>query len=74
MMKQILKSLPYTLLFKWKNLRIITVRPACGWALPLLRIFYGEGGGRGVQDGAHMYTHGRFFSRWHISFVDFLNV
>ena len=50
------------------------MRPACGWALPLLRIFYGEGGGRGVQDGAHMYTHGRFFSRWHISFVDFLNV
>ena len=23
-----------------------------GWA--------GEGGGRGVQDGEHMYTHGRF--------------
>ena len=21
---------------------------------------YGEGGGRGVQDGEHMYTHGRF--------------
>ena len=22
----------------------------------------GEGGGRGVQDGEHMYTHGRFKS------------
>ena len=22
----------------------------------------GEGGGRGVQDGEHMYTHGRFMS------------
>ena len=22
----------------------------------------GEGGGRGVQDGKHMYTHGRFMS------------
>ena len=22
--------------------------------------WYGEGGGRGVQDGEHMYTHGRF--------------
>ena len=22
----------------------------------------GEGGGRGVQDGGHMYTHGRFTS------------
>ena len=21
---------------------------------------YGEGGGRGVQDGEHMYTHGGF--------------
>ena len=21
---------------------------------------YGEGGGKGVQDGEHMYTHGRF--------------
>jgi len=21
---------------------------------------YGEGGGRGVRDGEHMYTHGRF--------------
>ena len=24
--------------------------------------WYGEGGGRGVQDGAHMYTRGRFMS------------
>ena len=24
--------------------------------------WYGEGGGRGVQDGEHMYTHGRFKS------------
>ena len=22
--------------------------------------WYGEGGGRGVQDGEHMYTHSRF--------------
>ena len=22
--------------------------------------WYGKGGGRGVQDGEHMYTHGRF--------------
>ena len=22
----------------------------------------GEGGGRGVQDGGHVYTHGRFMS------------
>ena len=22
----------------------------------------GEGGGKGVQDGEHMYTHGRFMS------------
>jgi len=22
--------------------------------------WYGEGGGRGVQDGEHMYAHGRF--------------
>ena len=24
----------------------------------------GEGGGRGVQDGEHMYTHGWFMSMW----------
>ena len=24
----------------------------------------GEGGGRGVQDGAHMYTHGWFMSMY----------
>ena len=24
----------------------------------------GEGGGRGVQDGEHMYTHGRFISMY----------
>ena len=24
--------------------------------------WYGEGGGRGVQDGEHMYTHGGFMS------------
>ena len=24
----------------------------------------GEGGGRGVQDGEHMYTHGRFKSKY----------
>ena len=24
----------------------------------------GEGGGRGVQDGEHMYTHGRFKSMY----------
>ena len=23
-----------------------------------------EGGGRGVQDGEHMYTHGRFMSMY----------
>ena len=26
--------------------------------------WYGEGGGRGVQDGEHMYTHGRFLSMY----------
>ena len=24
----------------------------------------GEGGGRGIQDGEHMYTHGRFMSMY----------
>ena len=24
----------------------------------------GEGGGRGVQDGGHMYTHGRYMSMY----------
>ena len=24
----------------------------------------GEGGGSGVQDGEHMYTHGGFMSTW----------
>ena len=24
----------------------------------------GQGGGRGVQDGKHMYTHGRFMSTY----------
>ena len=26
--------------------------------------WYGEGGGRRVQDGEHMYTHGRFKSMY----------
>ena len=26
--------------------------------------WYGEGGGKGVQDGEHMYTHGRFMSMY----------
>ena len=26
--------------------------------------WYGEGGGRGVQDGEHMYTHGWFMSMY----------
>ena len=26
----------------------------------IITIFYGEGGGRGVQDGEHVYTRGRF--------------
>ena len=26
--------------------------------------WYGKGGGRGVQDGEHMYTHGRFKSMY----------
>ena len=26
--------------------------------------WYGEGGGRGVQDGEHVYTHGRFMSMY----------
>ena len=26
--------------------------------------WYGEGGGRGVQDGEHMYTRGRFMSMY----------
>ena len=26
--------------------------------------WYGEGGGRGVQDGEHMYSHGRFMSMY----------
>ena len=24
--------------------------------------WYGEGGGKGIQDGEHVYTHGRFMS------------
>ena len=26
--------------------------------------WYGEGGGRGVQDGGHVYTRGRFMYVW----------
>ena len=26
--------------------------------------WYGQGGGRGVQDGEHMYTHGGFKSMY----------
>ena len=26
--------------------------------------WYGEGGWRGIQDGEHMYTHGRFMSMY----------
>ena len=26
--------------------------------------WYGEGGGRGVQDGEHVYTHGGFIDVW----------
>ena len=26
--------------------------------------WYGEGGGRGVQDGEHMYSHGEFMSMY----------
>ena len=26
--------------------------------------WYGEGGGRGVQEGEHMYTHGWFMSMY----------
>ena len=26
--------------------------------------WYGDGGGKGVQDGEHMYTHGRFMSMY----------
>ena len=26
--------------------------------------WYGEGGGRGVQDGEHVYTRGRFMSMY----------
>ena len=26
--------------------------------------WYGEGGRRGVQDGEHVYTHGRFMSMY----------
>ena len=35
-------------------------RGICYWDDP--EGWGGEGGGRGVQDGAHMYTHGRFMS------------
>ena len=27
-------------------------------------VWDGEGGGRGIQDGEHMYTHGRFMSMY----------
>ena len=30
------------------------------WALDDQEAWYGEGGGRRVQDGEHVYTHGRF--------------
>ena len=29
--------------------------------------WYGEGGGRGVQDGKHMYTHGGFMLMYGIT-------
>ena len=36
----------------WKKERVKGRADPEGW--------YGEGGGRGVQDGEHVYTHGRF--------------
>ena len=38
---------------KWKGWDNITV-------VPLKNTWYGEGGGRGVQDGEPVYTRGRF--------------
>jgi len=29
-----------------------------GWCTGMTHEWYGEDGGRGVQDGEHMYTHG----------------
>ena len=35
------------------------IQGAQGWCTGMtLRDWDGEGGGRGVQDGEHMYTHG----------------
>ena len=35
-----------------------------GWCTGMTHEWYGEGGGRGVQDGEHMYTHGWFMSMY----------
>ena len=45
----------------WKNKIKILKKGALGlvhW--DDLEGWYGEGGGRGVQDGEHVYAHGRF--------------
>ena len=36
------------------------IHDAWGWCTGMTEGWYGEGGGRGVQDGEHMYTCGGF--------------
>ena len=36
------------------------IQDAWGWCTGMTQRVYGEGGGRGVQDGEHVYTHGGF--------------
>ena len=31
---------------------------------PIKSVLHGKGGGTGVQDGGHMYTHGSFMSMY----------
>ena len=35
------------------------IQDAWGWCTGMTQREYGEGGGRGVQDGEHVYTRGR---------------
>ena len=57
------KRIPFTIAMKMKYLEINLTLNKMGlvnWDDP--EGWYGEGGGRRVQDGEHMYTCGRFIS------------
>ena len=40
------------------------IQDAQGWCTGMTQRDHGEGGGRGVQDGEHMYTCGGFMSMY----------